>query len=274
MHIRTFTAHLKRAFTTPMLYICILLYAAMLLGTTFGRSVSATTLGILVRLHNDFCRVISTIIPALAYAITYVDDYDNKLMHHWTVRSGVRSYAVSYYAVSVLAGFVVSFAAISLFIGIMTLRGYPLDRDVVSNVFRTEIEEYEPWYLSGHLLGYTAAGIAEYALGCGAMAGFAAACSALLHRRVPAVVVPVLYFYVNDILRALQKYITPLQKVLTSPLGRITDWWGLVDRDMYVSPIIPLPWHNLGFKFLLFLLYVILFGGITVCCIERSAENA
>ncbi len=277
MYTRTFNAHLKRAFTTPMLYICIALYAAMLLGTTFSERIARyCAVDLLTEAYRDFYRVLATVFPALAYAVTYVDDFDNKLIHHWTVRSGVRSYAVSYYLVSVLAGFIVSFAGSVLFLGIMLLRGFPLDRNVVSNIQQPGFYLYGMWYFRGQMVPYLLAGLSEYALGGAAMAGFAAVCSVLMHRKLSAVVVPMSYFYLSGILMTLEDYIPALDKLMGSGLRWV---WscshivGVVGFDHLMSRAeLPLP--ALLYKFLYISAFVIVFGTITVWRIERSAEDA
>ena len=275
MHTRTFTAHLKRAFTTPMLYVCIVLYAAMLLGTTLGdRTGSDCAVDLLNSAQYDFYMVLATVFPALAYAVTYVDDFDNKLLHHWTMRSGLRSYAVSYYLVSVLAGFIVSFAGSALFLGIMQLRGFPLDRNAVSNIQQTGFYQYSLWYFRGQMVPYVVAGLSEYALGCVAMAGFAAACSTLMHRKLSAVVVPVIYFQFISILHKLKQYIPPLDKLLRSNVGQMIQSNQLVSQSHFANSLAEVPLHTFLYKFLMVAAYAIVFGTITVWSIERSAENA
>ncbi len=275
MHTRTFTAHLKRALTTPMLYVCIVLYAVMLLGTTFGNLADSDCIAdLLTTAQSEFYMVLATVFPALAYAVTYVDDFDNKLLHHWTVRSGVRSYAVSYYLVSILAGFIVSFAGSALFIGIMQLRGFSLDRNVVSNISQTGFYTYSLWYFRGQMVPYVTAALSEYALGCAAMAGFAAACGAMMHRKLSSVVVPMIYFYIIRIIYKLDDYIPPLKKLLQTGVGKMLQDYQLVCQSHFAGSIVELPLHTLLYKFLFVAAYAIIFGTITVWCIERSAENA
>ncbi len=275
MHLRSFTAHLKRALTTPMLYICILLYAVMLLGTTLSdRVASDCAIDLLELAQRDFYMILATIFPALAYAVTYVDDFDNKLLHHWTMRSGVRSYAVSYYLTSILTGFIVGFVGSALFIGIMLLRGFPLDRNVTTNIYQTGFWMYGQWYFRGQMVPYIVAGLSEYALGCAAMAGFSSACSAIMHRKLSAVVVPVIYFELISMLYKINDYVPPIDKLLRSEPGQMLNTYHLTNESSFVSTLAEAPLHNLLYKILFVAGYVIVFGTITVWCIERSAENA
>lgn len=274
MHIRSFSAHLKRAFTSPMPYICMILYTVLLLGYTNDSPTQDTVMTQLQQAHRAFSMILCTAFPALAYAITYIDDHNNKFLHHLTMRTGVRSYALSYYTVSVLSGFAVSFAGIALYLTIGALRGGEFNHHIVTNVFQTDFYMYSQWYLDGLMVRYLAASIMEYALGAGAMAGFAAACTTLFRRRVSAVMIPSLYFFVNTILYRLSKHIPVLEKLLDTRIGRILNINELIGPADLVNAAADLPLQHFLFKLLLFGLYAVLFGIITVWMIERSAENA
>ncbi len=263
MKNHTLRAHLYRAFTTPALYISTGLYALLLLLSTLGDSGHYTVMnGLKIAQHNVFYMVLSTVLPAFAYALTYVDDYDTRLLYPWVVRTGTNAYARSYYITSVLSGFLVSFFGCLIFISIRLLLGDPLEHSesghIAFNVYRSIYNER--W-----MVGYMLLNVLRYALGAAAMSGIAAACSSLFHLRFFTLLVPVFYFFVYSAYRTLWNF---LDRILPEPF--LLDPEKLIGNHNYARD----PLQNALWRLVAVGLHLVVFGILTTQAIKRSVENA
>ena len=200
MKNRTFAAHLYRLFRSPSLYICIVSYVLLLIVPMLRPNYlnNIVMSGLYRAQVSDFYFVLSAVIPALAYAVTYVDDYDTRMLYPWAVRSGARQYAVSYYLTALMGGFLVGFLGNAIYIGIHLLLGMELDAEIGWN-HTAMYYQYDVIYDEGHIALYVFIILMEYALGAAAMAGISAMCSSLFHQRFATLAIPVVYFFMTDV---------------------------------------------------------------------------
>ncbi len=263
MKNHTLRAHLYRAFTTPALYISTGLYALLLLLDTLGESHHGTAMnGLLISQYSQFYMVLSTILPASAYALTYVDDYDTRLLYPWVVRTDTNAYARSYYIASVLSGFLVSFFGCLIFIAIRLLLGDPLEHSDSSYIVFTV---YRSVYNEKWMIGYMLLNVLRFALGAAAMSGIAAACSSLFHLRFFTLLVPVFYFFgfrVYYTIRSLLNYVLPKPFLL--------DPEKLIGHFDYAQD----PLQNVLWRLAAVGLHLVVFGILTTRAIKRSVDNA
>lgn len=257
MSPRIFRAHLRRLFLSPNLYIAMVVYAVLLLlpcltVSSIGGNSSMSMLNYTQSTTPGFVYFNATIIPALAYAVTYISDYETRLLYVWCIRGGTERYAVSYYLTALAGGFLTSFCGSLLFIGINLLRDVPVFGGFYGGF---AVRNYETMYLSGQHTGLVLAVLTEYALGASALSGAAAAFSAIFHRKAAGLGVPIVFFFVFNMYKtALHPLLDPIALTWT------------VDYS--------LPYPHWVCKGLAFLVYAITFGLITVMQIKRSVENA
>jgi hypothetical protein len=259
----TLRAHLYRAFTTPALYISTGLYALLLLLDTLGNSAYGTAMNrLLMSQCSQFYMVLSTVLPASAYALTYVDAYDTRLLYPWVVRTGTNAYARSYYIASVLSGFLVSFFGCLIFISIRLLLGDPLEYSESSHIV---FIVYRSVYNEKWMVGYMLLNVLRYALGAAAMSGIAAACSSLFHLRFFTLLVPVFYFFGFRAYCSVRKL---LNFVLPKPF--LLDPNSLIGHMDYAQD----PLQNALWRLVAVGLHLVVFGILTTQAIKRSVENA
>ncbi len=265
MKNRTFAAHLYRLFCSPPLYICIVSYVLLLIVPMLRPNyLNDSVMSSLLRAQTSaFYFVLSAVIPALAYAVTYVDDYDTRMLYPWAVRSGAKPYAVSYYLTALLGGFLVGFLGNAIYIGIHLLLGMKLDADIGWNHTAT-YSQYDAIYDEGQIALYVFIILLEYALGAAAMAGISAMCSSLFHQRFATLAIPVFYFFMTEVYAKLAYVFgwINLHKLLIPGY--------LAQTSFYVKD----PSLNILYKLLTVALHIIVCGYITVRHIERSVDNA
>ena len=99
MSPRIFRAHLRRLFLSPNLYIAMVVYAVLLLPcltvSSIGGNSSMSMLNYTQSTTPGFVYFNATIIPALAYAVTYIGDYETRLLYVWCIRGGTERSGVS-----------------------------------------------------------------------------------------------------------------------------------------------------------------------------------
>ena len=264
MKMHSLRTHLVRAFSAPTLYLCSVVYALLLTISSLGRnSVMQISNGLQFGHIVGFNMILSAVLPALAYAVTYVDDYTTRLLYVWVVRTGARRYAISYYTAALIAGFCVSLMGNCLYIIIMLLRGCPFESG--STVGSITFHTYESWYLNGWTALYIITVLMEYALGAAAMSGIAAVCSSLFHQRFSALCIPVMCFFLFDILSMVVTVFPELGWSIHPMLNP--------NQLTQVSSYFDTPVLNLIYKMLTAAVYFVVCGGITAYTIERSVEN-
>jgi hypothetical protein len=251
MKSKIFRTHLRRMITSRGLYFSIVVYCLLMMLTSMNVDRMLTGRNSMALLiysidMSGFGMFLTTAVPAMAYVLTYIDDYDTRLLYVWCVRAGTERYAVSYYLTAVLGGFCTSILGMALFTAINYLRGVPLITDFPGTI------SYEALYYESRGL-YVAVILLEYALGCAAMAGVAAACSSITHRKMVALIIPMLFKYIFDIF-PVHPLLSPLQ------LTRVSNY--AVPMPTFVS------------KLLAFFVYTVISGLITVTQIRRSVNNA
>ena len=257
MKNRTFQAHIRRIFTQPVFYICILLYFLLLMLPSLNppteNSMMSSDLNSLwyyaQTVSTGMPYIAATVVPALAYAVTYMDDYDTRLLYVWAMRSGTESYAVSYFVATLAAGFLVAFGGNLLFLAVNDLRGFPF---ADGHIF--DQTAYCRWYNEGHPVMYVLAHITEYALGASAMAGMAAAIGCTFNKRVTMLGLPAIYYFCYDLLQ----------------LPKLFDPYDLCGISDYAET----PLANMGQKLVICAVYWIICGFVTKRSIGRSVEHA
>ncbi len=259
MKNRTFQAHIRRIFTMPMFYICIVLYFLLLMLPSLNppteNSFMSSDLDSLwyyaQMVSTGMPYIAATVVPALAYAVTYMDDYDTRLLYVWAMRSGTERYAVSYFIATLAAGFLVAFGGNLLFLAVNDLRGFPFVYTASGQVRRTV---YSAWYNNGYPVLYVLAHTTEYALGASTMAGLAAAIGCTFNKRVAMLGLPAMYYFCYDLL----------------PLPKLFDPYDLCGISEWAET----PLANMGQKLMVCAVYWVVCGFVTVRAIGRSVENA
>ncbi len=264
---RTLQAHLCRAFTSPTLYLCIVLYVLLASFPLLEHDAPPTAMQFLWETHTSGLQfVMVTVIPAWTYAVVYVDDYDTRLLYVWVVRSGQKAYALSYYATALISAFTVSFVSNTLSIGVCVLQGIPV---IQTDPFKgTMFQAYELLQDQGYFVLYVLAVLAEYALGASVMAGLAAAFSTLTHRRLMTLCLPIFYFFLSTTTLIISKNFPELGLQLHPMLN--------IDNLIRVSYFFADGWPlaNFLYKLLTCAIHWVICGMVVVCTIERSVKNA
>lgn len=252
MKNNTFSVHLRRAFSSPRLYISILLYALALQIPSMKVTMFRSVFGLYEAAQIDslgFAFILSCVIPALPYALTYVDDYNTRMLYNWSVRSGMVYYAVSYYVITLVTAYATSFLGSLVFLGINSFRDLPFLDSGTGFGFA-----YADLYNSGHKVLYVLAIISEHSLGTCAMAGITTASASIFHHKFASVSVTVLFYLTSAIFL----------------LGNILDPAHLIHVASYTSS----SWDNLATKLFITSVYCIACGLITTAQIKRSVQNA
>ncbi len=216
-----FRTMLHRAFSSPLLYVSILLVPVMLWLPMANSTVSADAIEItnlaLIGVGGIYLYVLC-MLPALPFVMSYVDDSDTNMLSYWAIRAGTEGYAMAYVGVVMLTGFLTVFVGISLFLAVLLFCGHPL----VSYASGT----YSSLYYAGHPYLYVLCKLLTWSTGGMSMAAIAAAAAACFRHKVGAVVTPI---SVDILLILLMDYTNPLNVNSLLFGGRVSlgESWGL-----------------------------------------------
>jgi hypothetical protein len=253
-----------------MLYLCIAMYALLAMFPLMDSNPPMDAMQVLSSGHsNGLHFLMTTVIPALTYAVVYVDDYDTRLLYVWVARSGQKAYALSYFATALISAFAVSFVGDVMCLVGCAMRGLPII------VFNEAIGRYSGTFtVYDMLLAYNHTGLfvlvvlTEFALGATVMAGLAAAFSTLTHRRLMTLCLPIFYFFLWSMVFTIAKNFPELNLKLHPMLN--------IEHLAWVSEYFRETWPlaNFLYKLLTCAIHWVTFGLITVWQIERSVKNA
>lgn len=248
MKNRIFTAHLRRLFQSPSIYVSMVLIALLTQVTSFRVSMGHDGLSFLATtMTNSFglSIVLLGLIPVFPYALSYADDRNTRMLYFWVLRGGTERYAVSYYVTTLLGAFFSVFGGLALFFVMIRARGFAIIADDIVPPTGT-FQSYASLYNNGHEGLFFLAIFSELALGASAMAGIAAAAASIFKNKITIVAAPLMFWmplmcvfpydnmlYVNDLLMITWNAPDPLsnflQKLLTVSIywiacGLITVW--------------------------------------------------
>ena len=197
-----FRTLLRRAFSSPLLYVSILLVPVMLWLPMANPTVSSAAIEItnlaLMGIGSIYLYVLC-VLPAIPFVMSYVDDSDTNMLHYWAIRAGTSGYAMAYVGVVMLTGFLTVFVGISLFLAVLVCCGHPLV-DYASGT-------YSSLYYAGYPYLYVLCKLLTWSTGGMSMAAIAAAAAACFRHKVGAVVTPI---SVDILLILLMDYTNPL----------------------------------------------------------------
>ena len=182
-----FRTLLRRAFSSPLLYVSILLVPVMLwipmANTSLLRHPASEIIDIALTGNGCIYLYALCILPAIPFVMSYVDDSDTNMLSYWAIRAGSRSYAVAYVGVVMLTGFLTVFVGISLFLAVLVCCGHPLGGN--------NSPPYGALYAAGHTYLYNLCLLLTWSTGGMSMAAIAAAAAACFRHKVGAVVTPI-----------------------------------------------------------------------------------
>ncbi len=252
MKNRVFIAHLRRAWTSPQVYLCMVIYWLGLQLTGGQEQYTPAVMDLLYRAHFQimgFMFMVICVVPLLAYTATFTTDYRTRMLHFWCVRGGCAHYAVAYYITALLSAFAVSVGGNLLYIVVNLLRGLPLTSG--SAAFGNAYPEV---FATGNMFLYIAVIVADFGLGAVVCAALAAAAGSVFRRRFAV-------------------YGVPLLIVHSAPMLRLPPMLDLTELTADLSGIGNGDAENFFGKLLGVLCYGIICGFITTRCIERSVSH-
>ena len=252
MKNRIFLAHIRRAWMSPQIYLCMVIYWLGLQLTGGQQSYTPAVLDLLYRAHFQimgFMFMVICVVPLLAYTATFTTDYRTRMLNFWCIRGGSEDYATSYYITALLSAFAVSVGGNSLYIIVNLLRGFPLTYGSAAMG-----SAYPEVFGTGNMVLYVAVILADFGLGAVVCAAIAAAAGSIFRRRFAVYGVPLLIVHSAPML--------PLPPILdleelTADLSGI----GVGDAENFFGKLIGV------------LFYAIICGFITTKCIKRSVSH-
>ncbi len=193
MKNHVFAMHFRRMFTSPLLYLAIVLYALsmhmvsgnMHMGNTVMLMMECTYWEVSGIRFLTIC-----VVPALAYAMTYASDHGNRSLYFIVQRSGTVRYAMAYYITAWTGGFLVSLLGNGLFVVMNLLRGIPLYSDPP-----TAVNAYLDFFRAGPVTSYFAVVMLDLSLAAPTMVCVAAAAGSIFRHRFAALGIPVIFYF-------------------------------------------------------------------------------
>ena len=247
-----FLAHLRRAWRSPQIYLCMVMYWLGLQLTGGQQSYTPAVLDMLYQAHFQimgFMFMVIFVVPLMAYTTTFTTDYRTRMLNFWCIRGGSKCYAVSYYITTLLSAFGVSAGGNLLYILVNLLRGQPLTYGSAAMG-----SAYPEVFATGNMVLYVGVIVADIGLGAVVCAAIAAAAGSIFRRRFAVYGVPLL----------------AVRSALMLHLPAMLDLEELTDA---ISKIGRGDMQNFGYKLAGVLFYAIVCGFITVRCIERSISH-
>ncbi len=247
-----FRTMLRRAFSSPLLYVSILLVPVLLwipmANTSILRQPASEIVHIALIGNGALYLYVLCMLPAVPFVMNYVDDSDTNMLYYWTIRGGTSGYAMAYVGVVMLTGFLTVFVGISLFLATLVVYGYPLGGNNSGT--------YGALYAAGHTYLYNLCLLLTWSTGGMSMAVIAAAAATCFRHKVGAVDTPLC---VHTLLHLFMDYTNPFDGDSLLFGGRVS---------LGTSPLV-----QLAGQFFFSLVYCGIAGWIAVWNIKRRVRH-
>lgn len=195
------------------------------------------------------------ILPAFSFSSVYAEDETNGVIPQWSIRCGIRRYAIAFYGISLLAGFLTVLLGFWCMFGFLTVCGVPLVGEVP-----TGNGPYKIFVERGQPLLYLLLSTIDSAIGGAVMAGLGALVGTYTRNRLAAAASPLMLYM--------------LMVRLNAGFPRSGIWRYLRISELVETATAPDPATGMLVKLLYLIILGGLFGVLTVRKIERRQQNA
>lgn len=117
-----FKVYFKKIFSSPVIYICILITALIASIRYFYNNDGSDVINTIdIMLDLDGMRKVILIFAAVPFAANFCDEYNNSYTNMCLIRSNPRNYIIGNIAAGIVSSFAVTFIGIVLFMGYLSL---------------------------------------------------------------------------------------------------------------------------------------------------------
>ena len=256
MSHRIFYTLWRRLWTSPGIYIAVILAALTMFSLKFGAQplypdIASQLNGSFAGNSGVFTFVLC-ILPAFPFAMVYTQDENSGMLWNWSIRAGIRGYARAYYLITVLSGFLVIVIGGVLFILLMVLSGSPFLIDGTGKYL-----DFGIFLIEENPVLFVVFQLVNGAMGGAIIAGLAAMIGAFIPNRFVVYAAPLVIYMLA--VRLLGSHSLPYYLNVTNLL-----------QGAFNAPT---PFGALGIK----LAYLVILGGtfglLTLWKIERRQKN-